>query len=110
MTPPASWGLLLSMLWPLLATAGALGLYLAGPHQRLRRPAPGPAARRALVLLSALALLGAMRAAAALWGAWPGVFATLSAAMAALTLLPALDQGLRAPTAASARAGGGAAP
>lgn len=103
MTPATPWAALLAVLWPLLATAASLGLYLAGPHQCLWRPAPGPAARRALVLSSGLALLGAMRTAAALWGPWPGVFAALCAGMAVLTLLPALDQGLRAPTAASAR-------
>lgn len=111
MTAASAWVTLLAQLWPLLAAAAGLGLYLASPHQRLRRPAPGLAARRALALVSSLGLLGSMGGAGLLWGLWPGVFAALSAGMAALTLLPALDQGLRAPTAGpgpgpAARSGG----
>jgi hypothetical protein len=73
----------------LVAGLAALCFYLASPHQRLWRCAPGRARP-----LRAAGWLGCAGAVAAAWpplGFWAGLFAALTALMLALVALPYLD-------------------
>lgn len=80
------------MAWCLLAVLSALALQLASPHARWF-----PAVRRArfartgMRLIALAAGTGSIASGMNALGAWPGVFAALTAWMAALAALPALD-------------------
>jgi hypothetical protein len=73
----------------LLSTLAALGFYLACAHQRFWI---GARARARMVRIAAwVATALAVAAAIAALGPWAGVFASLTALMLVLVLLPYLD-------------------
>jgi hypothetical protein len=73
----------------LLSTLAALGFYLACAHQRLWAGARARA--RVLRLVAWAATAPAAAAAVVALGPWAGVFASLTALMLVLVLVPYLD-------------------
>jgi len=73
----------------LLSTLAALGFYVACPHQRVWAGARARTRLLRIVAWAAVAL--AVTAAIAALGPWAGVFASLTALMLVLVLLPYLD-------------------
>jgi hypothetical protein len=73
----------------LLSTLAALGFYAACPHQRVWARARAQARLLRIAAWAAMAL--ATTAAIAALGPWAGAFASLTALMLVLVLLPYLD-------------------
>lgn len=73
----------------LLSALAALGFYVACPHQRVWAGARVRTRLLRIVAWAAVAL--AVTAAIAALGPWAGVFASLTALMLVLVLLPYLD-------------------
>lgn len=79
----------MTILYLTFSTLGALGFYLASPHQHLH-PAAGGHIRTLRIIAWVAAALATACSIVAL-GPWAGVFAALTTIMLALVLLPHLD-------------------